>query len=171
MSFCCCFWNWNNQGELCILVFLELRIKVNFHGSVYGTPVYTPLRCTSSLLGVFLFREKISLLNGSISSPSPCLYSQSGLGGRLCLQFYYLVIFPYQFLGVFFLGGGRGWQYCLCPLGRFRDSIKTSLRGFVPLTTQCYEATINWSLTSWLLIAVSVKIWKALVFICVFRDI
>lgn len=78
--------------------------------------MYTLLRCTSILLGVFLFREKISLLNGSISSPSPVSVANLGWveSGRLCLQFNYLVIFPYQFLGVF-LGGGSGivcahWQ-------------------------------------------------------------
>lgn len=131
------FGNQNGQGKKsCVLVLLDLRIKVNFHCDVCEAPKrHTVLRCTSIPLGVFLHREKISLLNGSMSSPSPSLYSLSGLGREwkmVCLQFCYLLFghFPLSILGcVFFLGGG---EYLFVPTAKFRDSIKlpTTLRGF-----------------------------------------
>lgn len=95
--------------------------------------MYTPLRCTSILLGVFLFREKISLLNGSISSPSPCLYSQSGLGRKWKTVPTILLFghFPLPIFRCFFLGGGM--IVLSVPTGRFRDSIKThKFEGFCP---------------------------------------
>lgn len=107
--------------EFCILVMLDFRIKVNFHCGVYEIPKrHTLLRCTSIPLDVFLLREKISLLNGSMSSPSPSLYDSIWVGQKVednvptillfAIQSFYLIFSQVCFVCV---GGG----ICLvCPL-------------------------------------------------------
>lgn len=127
----------------------------------------------ASLQRLFSVRERISLSDAGLSSPSPAS-SQSGWSRKweaVCLQFLYFRnwSFPYKFLGVFYVLG----EWLFVPTGRCGESINPhNLEDvFSLLQILYYEATINWSITSWLLTAVFVRIWKALIFIFVFRDI